>query len=112
MATLSIQSVSATGLNPTYVSAAGGGDKVKPGSATFIHVKNGGGASVTVTVDDALSTAPSGAYQFDPDLKVVVEPGGQRFIGPLPENRFRGTDGYAAITYSGVSSVTVAALRV
>ena len=113
MATLTTQSVVATGLTPTYSSAAGGGDKVRPGDRVFIHVKNGGGGSVTVTVDDVLSVAPAGAAAFDPDLEVVIEPSGERMIGPIVENRFRDTsDGLASITYSGVTSVTIAALRV
>lgn len=111
MATLSVQSVSKTGLSPTYTSAAGGGDKVKPGDHTWIHVRNGGGSSVTVTVDDTKTAAPDGYTAFDPDLEVVIEPGGNRHIGPLPETRFRGDDGLVHITYSGVSSVTIAALR-
>ena len=111
MATLSIQSITPAGLNPSYVAANGGGDKVKPGDRTFFHIKNDGGASVTVTLDDAGSVSPVGATSFDPDVEVVVEPGGSRFIGPLVENRFRGSDGLAAFTYSGVTSVTVAALR-
>lgn len=111
MATLSVQTVTADGLDPAYVAADGGGDKVRPGGKTFIHVKNGGGGSVTITVNDPLSVSPPGAASFDPDLSVVVEPSGERMIGPLPENRFRGTDSFADITYSGVTSVTVAAIR-
>jgi hypothetical protein len=113
MATLSTQSVTVTGLTPSYSSADAGGDKVRPGERVFIHVKNGGGGSVTVTVDDVLSTAPAGAASFDPDLEVVIEPSGERMIGPIVEDRFRNSsDSLASITYSGVSSVTIAALRV
>lgn len=112
MANISVQTVVAAGLSPTYSSAAGGGDKVKPGDRTFIHVRAGGGSSVTVTVDDVGTREPAGAYQFDPNLHVVIEPSGSRMIGPLTESRFRGSDGKAAITYSSVTSVTIAALRV
>lgn len=111
MAILTTQTISPSGTSPTYQAAAVGGDKVRPNERTFIHVRNGGGASITVTVDDALSQAPSGAKEFDADLSVVIEPSGNRMIGPLPPARFRGTDGYASVTYTGVTSVTIAALR-
>jgi len=112
MATLTTQSIVSTGLNPTYQAAAGGGDKVRPGARVFLHVKNDDGSSVTVTVDDVLSQEPSGAASFDPNLEVVIEPSGERMIGPIVESRFRGSDGLAAISYSSVTSLTVAALRV
>lgn len=113
MATLTTQSVTTSGLNPTYANAASGGDKVTPGERVFIHVKNGSGASMTVTVDDTISVSPSGATSFDPDLSVVIEPSGERMIGPLTETRFRNTsDLKADISYSDESSVTIAAIRV
>lgn len=114
MAVLTIQNVSADGLDASYASAGVSGDKVRPTDRTFIHVKStNAGSSVTVTVDDTLSTEPTGATSFNPDLSVVIEPLGNRFIGPLPSSRFRNvSDGYADITYSTTASVTVAALRV
>ena len=41
MATLATQVIALTGLNPTYASAAGGGDKCEVGDRQFLHVKNG-----------------------------------------------------------------------
>lgn len=108
MATLTKQTIVTGGVAPTYVAAAGGGDKVAPGADTFIHVKNGGGGSITVTVD---SVTPCN-YGVDHNLVVVLTTGTDQMIGPLPDQRFASpTDGLVAVTYSGVTSVTVAALK-
>lgn len=110
MALLANQVITVAGTTPTLVAAAVGGDTVTPRPNLFLWVKNGGGASVTVTVDDPNSVSPGGAKQFDPDLSVAVPAGADRLIGPLDPTRFTNpTTGVAAITYSGVTSVTVGA---
>ena len=111
MATLTKQTIVPAGTNPSYVAAAGGGDKVAPGPTTFLHVKNGGGAPITVTVDDPTSVGPAGAQAFNPDLSVSVTNAQERMIGPITERFANPADGLAAITYSGVTTVTVAAFQ-
>lgn len=110
MATLSTQTIVAAGLDPTYAAASGGGDKVVPGPTTFLHVINGGGSSVTVTV-----ATPGNFYAAvaNPDLTVTVGASGEQMI-PIPATPFADSSdsGLASITYSGVTSVTVAALRI
>lgn len=108
MAVLTTQTIVPTGLTPAYSAAAGGGDKVAPGADTFIHVKNGSGGSLTVTVD---SVVPSN-YGTDADLVVAVPAGSERMIGPLAAPRFQSlTDGLVNVTYSGVTSLTIAAIK-
>jgi hypothetical protein len=108
VATLSTQQVAITGGAVTYGSAAGGGDKVVPDGRTMLHVKNGGGSSITVTV-----VVPGSTYgQANPDVAVTVPNGGERMIGPFPIEIADPADGLVAITYSAVTSVTVAAVRV
>jgi len=108
MATLSTQTVSETGLDVTYSSASSGGDKLTPGRRVFLHVQNGGSGSVVVSVDDQLTPEPTGSASFDPDLEVTIEPAGDRYIGPIVETRFQGTDGYADVSYDQVDTVTIA----
>lgn len=112
MATLSTQTMNLAGASVTYTAAASGGDKATPSRRTFLHVKNEGASAVTVTVDDTLSVEPSGAISFDPDIEVTIEAGADRFIGPIVETRFQGSDGLADISYDQVDSVSIAIISV
>jgi len=108
VATLSTQQIAITGPAITYTAAAGGGDKIAPDGRTFLHVKNGGGSSITVTID-----VPGTTYgQNNPDVPVTVPNAGERMIGPIPPEIANPSDGLVAIAYSAVTSVTVAAVRV
>lgn len=116
MALLTNQSIVRTGLEATYAAASAGGDTIDgTGERVFLHVINGGGGDVTVTVEtpntvDGLAVA---------DLDVVVTAGEERMIGPFPlalygQNNAGESlnDGQAVeVTYSGVASVTVAAIK-
>lgn len=104
MALLAVQLISHTGLNPAFAAAAVGGDTFANDGATYFHTKNGGAGAITVTVgSDKLCD-----QGFDHDVAVNVPVGGERIIGPFRPKRFGGV---AAATYSGVTSVTVAAIR-
>jgi hypothetical protein len=108
MAALSNQSVKRAGLKPAYAAAAGGGDTFAPGENVFVHVKNGSGSSITVTV-----ATPKKVAGLDvADLAVAVPKEEDRLIGPFPAQHFADpADGRAHVTYSGVTSLTVAALE-
>ena len=109
MALLAKQQIINTGLVPAYSAAAGGGDTFNPGDNTFLHAKNASGAPITVTVD---SKTPSN-FGTDVDLVVAVAAGSERMIGPLPASRFQDpTTGLGNVTYSGVTSLTVAVLAI
>jgi hypothetical protein len=105
MAVLVVQSTSLTGLAPAFVAAGAGGDTFANDGATLLHVKNGGGGSIDVTVDSTQQCS----HGFDHNVVVAVPAGGERVIGPFPTRRFGET---ASVSYSGVTTVTVAAVRV
>lgn len=110
MALLNIQTITAPGLAPTYGSANAGGDKVSLAATNvFLHVKNGGGSSVTVTV-----TTQSTNYKglTVPDRTVSVPASGERMIGPLDPSLHADINQQASIGYSAVTSLTIAALRI
>ena len=101
MAALSTQEITNAGIVPSYAAAAGGGDTFSNTGNEFLHVKNGGGGSVTVTI------ASSGKYKGATiaDQTVTVANGSEKMIKPYgPEV----TSNTAAVAYSGVASVTVA----
>lgn len=109
MATLAVQSLKRTGLNPSYAAASAGGDKFAPSRETFLHVKNGGGGSITATITTPREAFPDVAVA---DVAVAVPAGGERMIGPFPAEHFAAaSDGLADISWSGVTSVTVAAVQ-
>lgn len=106
MAALTTQQISPAGLTSTTLTAAnGGGDTFTPDDRTFLHVNNGSGGSINVTLA-AVQTA-SDHNSVIPANVVAVGAGVRMLIGPLPASIYTG-----AITYSGVTSLTVAAQRV
>lgn len=90
-------------------SAAGGGDAVAPNLNGALLVTNGGGSPITVTVVVPGSTKYGGA---NPDVAVTVTNGTTKLIGPFPNDLADPATDLVSITYSGVTSVTVAALLV
>lgn len=105
MAELSVQTATLTGVEPTYVAASAGGDTVANNGGTALSVKNGSAAAITVTVDSVTACN----YGFDHDISASVPAGAERLIGPFNQTRFGTT---LAISYSAVTSVTIAAIRV
>src|SRR5689334_3517500 len=100
MATLATQQISLAGVTETFASCAGGGDKFTPGDRTFLHVKNTNGATRTVTIDSKVLSN----YGTDVNVAVVVPATtGDVLIGPLPAQRFAGSDGLGDLSYDAVT---------
>lgn len=115
MALLTRNRILEAGLTPVFVAAAAGGDQVDNADGkTFLHVKNGGGAGITVTITAQSVTAE------DPKLGTVtkanivksIAAAGEAIIGPFKKQAFNNGSNQIAITYSGVTSVTVAAMTI
>jgi hypothetical protein len=105
MATLLVRLIAPSGVVPDYVAASVGGDAFANDGMTVLHVKNGGVADVTVTVN-SITPCNQG---FDHDSAAVVPSGEERMIGPFPPARF---GMIAAVGYSSVAGLTVAAVAV
>lgn len=106
MANLAQQSIGIGGLTPAYVAASAGGDSVQPNDRGFLHVKNGAGAPVTVTI-----AVPGKEYGVDrADVAVAVAAGADVMIGPMPSDLADPATHRVMITYSAAASVTVASL--
>jgi hypothetical protein len=111
MATLTTQVINRAGAVITPVAAAGGGDAMACGSGLMLEVVNGGGASTTVTLN-----IPA-ARTYEPNVAItspaiVVAAGATRWIGPVDAATFADpVTGLCTLTYSAVTSVTVAAVQ-
>lgn len=104
MAALATQQIGLPSLLPTFAAAAGGGDTAAPGNKSFLVVKNGGGASINVTL------AVAGNDDFGnarPDLVVAVLNGTERYIPLNRAELINPSTDRIDITYSAVTSVTV-----
>lgn len=96
---------------PTFQAAAGGGDTLKPGDKTYLIVRNGGGAPIDVTIPGYPATSVWGSVVGA--LVVEVPAAGERWIGPLYGSQFANpANGNVEVSYSDVTSVTVAAVSV
>jgi len=98
-----------TGLVATFVSCTSGGDKYQQDGNVVLHVVNGDIADHTVTI---VSHAHPTAGETTADHTETVTAGTRRLIGPLSASVFTDpSDGLAHITYSAVTSMTIAAVR-
>lgn len=111
MALLAIQTMTTAGLTPTTSPASVGGDTVTLASTTdvgsFLQVTNGGGSSITVTIADPGNT-PAGSPGTPAAVSVAA--GATKLIPLLPASVNTATN-VISIAYSGVTTVTVAAIR-
>jgi hypothetical protein len=90
----------------TLVAAAGGGDKAAPGDDVYLLVRNADASPINVTLV-TVGLAFNGAALAD--TVVAVAAGATKLI-PVRREYIDPADGLAAITYSAVTSVTVAVL--
>lgn len=109
MALISPQQLAITGTTPTFAAATAGGDTVTPDERAFLRVKNASAGAITVTV-----VVPGTTYgQANPDVAVnVPATTGDVLIGPLVPALADPATGLISITYSGVTSLTVAVVKV
>ena len=115
MADLTIQNVVEAGLAATYANASSGGDAVlNTNGDVVLHVKNDDVASktVTVTAQRTSQNVPDFGDMSKSNIQVSIPASEDRFIGPFPKGAYNDGAAKVQITYSAVTSVTIAALRV
>ncbi|MEU1194925.1 hypothetical protein ABZ446_01720 [Streptomyces sp. NPDC005813] len=92
-------------LEDSAVAATVSGDTAPTGANRFLYVKNGSGVSLTVTL--ATPGTVSGLDVENPTLVIAASK-----AGIIPLSRvFAGANGRATITYSAVTTVSVAAFE-
>lgn len=103
MATLTVQKITRSGVQPSFASAAGGGDQFLNSGTEYLEIVNGSGGAITVTADIVQSVD-----SVDPGGKAISVPAGEtRKFGPFPKALYNDSNGMVQITYSGVTSLTV-----
>lgn len=101
---ITAQKITSAGIAPAYEPANVAGNSYRLVAGRYLHVKNGSGASVTVTVPtpglvDGLAVA---------DRTVAVPAAGERLIALGTTATYKQAGGVAHVDYSAVTSVTVA----
>lgn len=108
MAVLTVQDIARAGLVYATVAADVAGDDFANNGNTFLLVENGSGGSIDVTIASNFSNPPVGTIADD--IVVSVDAGVNAMIGPLPQSGYNDGDGQANVTYSAVTTITVAAV--
>jgi hypothetical protein len=110
MAVLTVQNAirATNGINLAGVAAGAGGDSFPNDGKTVFVIRNGSGASITLTVVtpvtvDGLAVA---------DLTATIGAGETRSVGPFPPAWYNDAGGSVNVTYSAVTTVTVVPLSV
>lgn len=115
MATLSIQTIDEDGQQLSTVAASAGGDVFdNPNDqSTFLYVNNAGAGAITVTISAQATSrdVPGLGPMTKANAGGSVTNGTVKLFGPFPAEAFNTASGQVAVSYSGVTSVTVAALR-
>lgn len=113
MAILTIAVVDEDGVDPGFVAANGGGDEFANDGATLLLVNNQDASAKTVTITAQTTTDVDAQLgKLTKSNRIVNVPAGEiRVIGPLPSKAFNDVNGRAQVSYSAVTSVTVAAVR-
>lgn len=106
MATLTKQDIVRAGLAASYAACAGGGDKFTNTGVEVIHIKNASVGSIDVTIDTPATVDGLAVAQ----RTVAVGAGAEKFIGPFPPSTYNDTGGFVNLSYSGVTTLTIAVL--
>lgn len=114
MAAITPQQISEAGVaDVTFTAAAGGGDTIAWHSSLLVIVKNDSGGSITVTAgEQAPASITDGRYGTvtKSDATLAVGAGDIGIFGPFPRAGFRDSSGNLNLTYSGVTSLTIAGI--
>lgn len=107
MPELTVQTISLTGLAPTFAAAGSEGDTFNNDGRTFFYIKNGDASEHTATIDSLVDCDQG----VDHDPAVAILAGEERLIGPFTKGRFNSASEQVSISYDAIASITVAAIR-
>ena len=114
MALLTVHELGQTPFDITdYLAVAtAGGDQFPNDERTFFIAKNGSGGAITATIAKTRDTAEmSGFGSLGVDDIVAVIPASETWVARVPVASHGDAAGRVSVTYSGVTNLTVGALR-
>ena len=114
MATITVQTITESGITPTFASATAEGDVMDNDGKTFLLVKNNRtDTSTTVTVTAQVTSFDVGAFGplTKSNASLTISAGAEGMIGPFAPLAFNTNDSQISITYTAATSVTVAGFR-
>jgi hypothetical protein len=106
MATITPVTTTSAGTALSFAAASGGGDSLAVGLAgnkCVLHVRNGSGGSITVTLAGSIPCSQGSTH----NTAITCAVGDTEIV--VPSQCINQTTGAVAVTYSAVTSVTVAA---
>jgi hypothetical protein len=114
MALLAVTEIRALEIDPdaVAVAAAAGGDSYPNDDDTMFYIRNAGGGSQTVTIAvQRTAVRKEGFGELTLAAIAMVVGAGLRKLIKVPSGGYADASGRVQVTYTGVTSVTVAALR-
>jgi hypothetical protein len=106
---LVLQEVAVNGVVPSYVAGdAANGHQFPNDGKSFLHVKNGGGSPINVTLQVPVKF--NGLTITNP--VIAVANGSEKMIGPFDSSIFNQAGGLVYVDLSGATSVTLAAIHI
>lgn len=107
MPTLAVIESSVAGAVFATANADVGGDEFTNTGREIIYVANGSGGDITVT----FTGQSASNFNVTTNNAVVVSAGTTEVIGPFLKGWFSDTNNKVQVTYSGISSLTVAIIQ-
>lgn len=111
MPVLAPEKIDENGLLATYTAADAGGDTFVNDGRTVLHMKNTDASptTVTVTAETATTEKPGYGTLTKANAVTVMAATTEEFLGPFPAIAFGAV---GAVTYSSVTALTVAVLKI
>lgn len=112
MATLAVETITKSGLEPTFNTAASGGDVFLNDGKTFLYIKNGSGAlTATITAEQTSVTKPGFGTITIGNQTIAVGANEERIAGPFEPAIYNNASGEVALGYDSETNVTVAVVK-
>ena len=108
MATLVVQQIALAGVTPSLTHASPAGDQFLNDGKIYIEVSNTDAATRDVTIASSTKCDQGSTHNVVVTIPATT---GKKKIGPFPPSRFTDGNGYAQVTYSAETGLTIGAFR-